>query len=312
MKARRGFTLIELLVVIAIIAILAAILFPVFSQAREKARASACLSNMKQLGLAYSQYLQDYDETMPSGPNKWGGGNGWAGQIYPYVKSTQVFLCPDDSGPGDYISYGVNRNLVGYTSDAAFTTAQPLPAQISSMTGPSKTVLLFEVLYAKATGAIAVTSTTADGQFSPCGDGAVMFGDNTLNGANKVDGSGNHTSTTLKYATGVLGNAAAVDTTTDTNPAHIASTTTTSNSYFLGADGRHQGGAVFLMADCHAKWVRPTQVGAGRDWHSGPVGATYDYFAQCPPVLNDRAPTIDCALDANSKPYIYAATFSLR
>src|ERR1043165_533038 len=62
---RRGFTLIELLVVIAIIAILAAILFPVFAQAREKARQAACMSNLRQIGLAFAQYVQDYDELLP-------------------------------------------------------------------------------------------------------------------------------------------------------------------------------------------------------------------------------------------------------
>ena len=65
MRARTGFTLIELLVVIAIIAILAAILFPVFAQARERARMSACLSNMRQIGSALMMYVQDYDETFP-------------------------------------------------------------------------------------------------------------------------------------------------------------------------------------------------------------------------------------------------------
>ena len=77
---RTGFTLIELLVVIAIIAILAAILFPVFAKVREKARQTACLSNMKQLGLAFVQYSQDYDEMNPDGVSwYYPGGNGWAG-----------------------------------------------------------------------------------------------------------------------------------------------------------------------------------------------------------------------------------------
>lgn len=93
---RKGFTLIELLVVIAIIAILAAILFPVFAKAREKARQASCTSNTKQIGLAEQQYAQDYDETY-SGAWKdfaYGSRVGFAQLIYPYVKSSQIFLCP--------------------------------------------------------------------------------------------------------------------------------------------------------------------------------------------------------------------------
>src|ERR1700716_2133138 len=95
-RSRTGFTLIELLVVIAIIAILAAILFPVFAQAREKARQASCLSNLKQLGLAEMQYVQDYDEKF-SGSYQ----NSPAGRIYypelifPYTKNTGIYFCPD-------------------------------------------------------------------------------------------------------------------------------------------------------------------------------------------------------------------------
>lgn len=103
---KRGFTLIELLVVIAIIAILAAILFPVFAKAREKARMSACASNEKQMGLAYLQYAQDYDERICPA-------RGWVAFIYPYVRSKQAFICPDDrqrvtSGPPT-VSYMINQ-----------------------------------------------------------------------------------------------------------------------------------------------------------------------------------------------------------
>ena len=93
---RKGFTLIELLVVIAIIAILAAILFPVFARAREKARQASCQSNLKQLGLAYAMYEQDYDEhTVFLWP--WGRYHSWSGYIQrvnPYVKNWQVWQCP--------------------------------------------------------------------------------------------------------------------------------------------------------------------------------------------------------------------------
>lgn len=105
--AQKAFTLIELLVVIAIIAILAAILFPVFAQAREKARAISCLSNENQLSLGIRMYSQDYDERNILGwnccyVNKYGEGPGrawWQFEVYPYVKSTGIFACPDVSNP---------------------------------------------------------------------------------------------------------------------------------------------------------------------------------------------------------------------
>jgi prepilin-type N-terminal cleavage/methylation domain-containing protein/prepilin-type processing-associated H-X9-DG protein len=120
-KVLRGFTLIELLVVIAIIAILAAILFPVFAQAREKARQTACLSNMKQLTLGMVMYAQDYDESFPgwqwdrcysagSDPTCVNNGGGlWHNAIFPYVKNAAVYSCPSDARQA-----GVKTNYSGW------------------------------------------------------------------------------------------------------------------------------------------------------------------------------------------------------
>ena len=97
---KRAFTLIELLVVIAIIAILAAILFPVFARARENARRSSCSSNVKQMMLGVMQYTQDYDERLPMSwtpVNSSGDRVIWSQSIQPYVKSVQLFVCPSDS-----------------------------------------------------------------------------------------------------------------------------------------------------------------------------------------------------------------------
>lgn len=137
-KARRGFTLIELLVVIAIIALLAAILFPVFSRARENARKSSCANNLKQIALAATQYSQDFDEIVVT---SWAGQNGggidncnayaaqapggacplWMGLIHPYTKSNQIYQCPSAARINEtnarnpqQTSYGHQHNNLGW------------------------------------------------------------------------------------------------------------------------------------------------------------------------------------------------------
>jgi len=129
MKRTKAFTLIELLVVIAIIAILAAILFPVFSQAREKARQTQCLSNTKQIGLACMMYIQDYDEVMPPGYDYRQGGNTtvWYMQLlYPYLKDLNeggIRTCPSAAYRHAW-AYAYN-DLLNYRSQAAI----PRPAE---------------------------------------------------------------------------------------------------------------------------------------------------------------------------------------
>ena len=115
-KKRSAFTLIELLVVIAIIAILAAILFPVFARARENARRSSCTSNLKQIGLGVLQYVQDYDDSMP-GHNMANQRQLWMDIIQPYIKSEQVFTCPSDSRPQAKYRYTAGNPAGGGTED---------------------------------------------------------------------------------------------------------------------------------------------------------------------------------------------------
>ena len=133
---KTGFTLIELLVVIAIIAIFVAILFPIFAQAREKARQTTCASNLKQLALGTLMYVQDYDETFPFRNSSLGVDYTWGALLQPYLKNKQVGACPDM--PEDverqyntplWMGYGMSTYLwVDYTATMATLAAVPSPA----------------------------------------------------------------------------------------------------------------------------------------------------------------------------------------
>jgi prepilin-type N-terminal cleavage/methylation domain-containing protein len=159
-RPRPGFTLIELLVVIAIIAILAAILFPVFAQAREKARQATCLSNLKQLSLGILMYVQDYDErfpppagliyTSPEGKSNCMECNGWELLTKPYTKSDNIYFCPDwrriplvqggMKGNPDwyYGSYGLAAGFLGHTiAEVAFPTQKVMDYDIAAYHDPA-------------------------------------------------------------------------------------------------------------------------------------------------------------------------------
>jgi prepilin-type N-terminal cleavage/methylation domain-containing protein/prepilin-type processing-associated H-X9-DG protein len=279
---RFAFTLIELLVVIGIIAVLAAILFPVFASAREKARAIACLSNTKQLALSEMQYCQDNDEKYAPGCNPYGLGQGWAGQLYPYVKSTAVFRCPDDSTslPGTPVSFAYNRNCSLYNPQGN-SGADGTP--LASFTASSKTVLLCEVVnsgYYDIT--IGDTHNVPAGHSNPddyqpdgidgwaggspagCGLGSQW----DITGYNTSFG-GNNNGNNVKYATGYLRNS---DGGTYGN--------------FTGATGRHQNGSNYVMADGHAKWLLGSAVSGGY-----PNASPGD----CGSASSQRAATVDCS-----------------
>ena len=195
MTKRGGFTLIELLVVVAIISLLAAILFPIFARARENARRTSCLSNMKQIGIGVMMYVQDYDERYPQ--NYWNAGypgypgvpqddpsmpgykytvscgsSGcqgnfviWMDMIYPYIKSTQVFVCPSKHQSSIYASYGYSGAFSGWKTQAYNNGLWGTPGKITGITlsavaRPSEVFLLTEYdgLYSMIDSPVDVTN----------------------------------------------------------------------------------------------------------------------------------------------------------
>lgn len=149
-SVRLGFTLIELLTVIAIIAVIAAIIFPVFSRTQEAGRATSCLSNLRQLGLAIQLYTQDYDDTFPmsrapdaqhpptgctSSPNDnfvesglWGSSIDWRRLIVPYVKNRKVYECPSNGYTWNKNGYSAETGIGGDESNSYYPTSEHLPA----------------------------------------------------------------------------------------------------------------------------------------------------------------------------------------
>lgn len=247
---RRGFTLIELLVVIAIIAILAAILFPVFAQARSAARKASCTSNLRQVGIAFGMYTQDYDECFPWAASNLGSvTNTWYDLVEPYVKvgasgfgytggvQRPFYVCPDFDNtsvplqPGDppvptfaaaqvtrAMSYAANGWLMPM-ANRALLPASPWfpnaagPGCLANLSAPASVVLVGHAL----------------------GTRPAIAGDDVTSGC-----TGNE-----EGVTGV--------------PPIMGS-----SAVYCAARYKHNGGAVYLMGDCHAKWFRGPASWAGR------------------------------------------------
>ena len=171
---RSAFTLIELLVVIAIIAILAAILFPVFARARENARRASCQSNLKQIALGIKQYIQDYDEKFPNqmvpGGNSANPPVGWADTIQPYLKSLQIYQCPSDETPppsnpaspgtAGYTDYFINAAL-GNTGSASSPIYNNGGISEAAVENSSLTILSADTTSRNAAGTSINSASTA-------------------------------------------------------------------------------------------------------------------------------------------------------
>ncbi len=239
---KSAFTLIELLVVIAIIAILAAILFPVFARARENARRSSCLSNLKQIGLGVLQYTQDYDESFPLAVTGSTSATstppvGWADGIQPYVKSLQILQCPSDSveqntnpATRDYTDYWYNSNLSSSGDDRTKVTGtyfNNVAVNIAALSFPTLTIM--------------------------CGDGST--GQSNTTAAYRLNGGASAGSMSSTLSDVTLPNT--------TVSAGFANTGNIVN--------RHLEGVNLLFSDGHAKWIKANATGNKGQFYRSPT-----------------------------------------
>jgi prepilin-type N-terminal cleavage/methylation domain-containing protein/prepilin-type processing-associated H-X9-DG protein len=217
---RKGFTLIELLVVIAIIAILAAILFPVFARARENARRASCQSNLKQIALGVFMYKQDYDEKMPrtrfsallvTPTNPYG----WADMVQPYLKSVQIFQCPSETNSAN-TSVGLNGSAPSVTAAGYsdyYMNAAVFNLSDAAFNAPAITILLGDGV-----------SGNAYNNYDGCLN---SYADQTGGG-----GVGSACTTAASYITNLI------------------------SSTGVTAAGIHLDGANYAFADGHVKWLK--------------------------------------------------------
>ncbi len=258
-QPKRGFTLIELLVVIAIISILAAILFPVFSQARERARAASCLSNIKQIGTAMMMYTQDYDERLPetglAGVFRTAANDGLGQQykgvlpfhlaIQPYAKNYQLFGCPSDPLMQNA---SIDRSgVVDMFKAANVPGADTLPAYSNTAAFHQAVAKIFPMSYATN---YFLSHTYA---YTRRADGVVEPANQTLRGRSLVEiAEPANVWIMTEYATNPdNGNGGWY-----TYPGYLNANATVGNRTRWRGGRRHLEGRHWLFTDGHAKWVK--------------------------------------------------------
>jgi len=242
-SVKRGFTLIELLVVIAIIAILAAILFPVFARARENARKSSCQNNLKQLALGFKQYLNDFDERYPivavsnTASTTYAPPYGWADSLQPYIRNTQVYQCPsdtaeasDNSGDQGFSDYWYNKNFVRSIQRGSATIQS---GANESMLGSSAQTIL-------------------------AGDGGNLQGENTGSARYAICGLATEANSDTGVGQNGVSPLGGVTIADNSQCAAIFPTTATATippAVYPSAQ-IHLDGSNFAFADGHVKWLR--------------------------------------------------------
>lgn len=257
-RSGTGFTLVELLIVLGIIAVLAAIIFPIFASVREKGRRTACLSNERQLGIAMQQYVADENGVFPN--ELVFPGDKWVTGSYPYVKDIALYRCSDGNADtygcspspqtGFPLGYGLNTNL-GHFQDSA-RPLRPVGYSLSALTAPAKTVLFFEV----------EGSAIVDTRLEHHDDSTVGNGGDT--GSAQSDGHGGDLTDPTYPISGGIGELATYAT-GKVGGRGLNGAPKNGVVLYAGSTPRHSGGANYAACDGHALWLRPDLVSGGEN-----------------------------------------------